>query len=135
MAVDITDQLIAAIQSYSGKIHHPEQRLILMALSEDMANHIIQEIGLKQVWDIGWIGENSKVDPYPESMWDDNTDRESAIEAVLIQQSRDADYEALHGPQGGRHDLVTRLVTPYVVDPEGLIAADKELVELASQEL
>ena len=119
-----------AIQSYADSIDaFPDSQLVIQALAEDIAPHIIESLGLTQVWASGWIGADGGIDLDS----DDDTDRDSIVEQVARDKSRDVVEEGLYGPLDGDHYLVTRLLTDYVVDE--LPVVDEELAELASQEL
>ena len=119
-----------AIQSYADSIDaFPDSQLVIQALAEDIAPHLIKTLGLTQVWASGWVGDDGLIDIDS----DDETDRDAVLDQVARDKSRDVIEEGLYGPLSGDHYLVTRLLTDYVVDE--LPVVDEELAELASQEL
>ena len=119
--MNIEDIVIEAIQNYAEiEVSDPTLKLAFLALADGLAAHLISELEIEQVWNIGYIhpGDGElEVDPAEMS---DSTDRESVKYELRKCSAQDR--------------LVTRLITTYLVDEDEPQVEDKDLVELVDSE-
>lgn len=116
--MDITDQVIAAIQEYADTLPD-EQSLALKALAESMAPHLITSLGLEQFWVALYQMPNGELDE------DSDYDTRREVIAAKVELGRE------HARDHEQFFIGSRLITPLEVEVPAEVP--QELVELVNQ--
>jgi hypothetical protein len=140
---DIEDQVIKAIQRYAESIApaFEESSLCIMALADQIAPHIIEELGLEQEWGIAtaftyssWDSSGEPLSPKEEL--DSVTYVSDRRQSVADELRSDEDYDKSHGykMENGRRYLTSRIYTEWTEDvaqPD----MDQELAALVADDV
>jgi hypothetical protein len=140
---DIEDLVVKAIQSYAESIYpaFEESHLCIMALADQIAPHIIKELGLEQEWAIAtaftyphWGASGEPLEPREEvdTMTHESADRQGVVAELHFQN--DYDKSLGYKIENGRRYLASRLYTEWTED-EATPEVDQELVALVADDL
>lgn len=120
---DIQDLLVKSIQNYARSIDaFAEDQIAIMALAEDMAAFMAEDMNFVQEWAVGTLVPRDG-DELLDDIDDEDFDRDRALRS-LKKQSLTNGFE--------RRALVTRMYMEWVEDTEP--ALDAELVELVQKD-
>jgi hypothetical protein len=131
---EMQDMVTAAIQSYTKKFGSQTDpgALVILAIAEDLAAHVIDELGLKQEWGVGTYQKRHGKESLDDILLEDS-DRSRALRNVKkVQQTDRAQLDG--GEVDFRRALVTYIFREWTEEePEAEL--DPELVELVESDL
>jgi len=131
---DLQDMVTSAIQSYTQKFNSPNDpgALVLMAVADDLATHLIDDLRLRQEWGVGTFQKRGSKELLDDIICED-TQRDRALRNVRRMQQTDK-------AQIGEQDVdFRRALVTYIFRDWEEEATDAELdpalVELVENDL
>lgn len=122
--MDIEDLMVKAIQSYDGGNE------LIMAIADQLAPHIIKELGLKQDWAILTLRRTGRGDTVEDIAYE--CDSRAAVESAMQWEQYQESRREWMNTQGKRQAIGTRLFTEWAEDAE--VPVDEELAALVAED-